>query len=236
MIVVLACSYSNETESAKTNSSKGTKKAKPVRIMVVDTEYSNNVTAQTKRLLRCGAVYTLVTNKKADISEYDGLLIPGGGDINPRRYGAKNTASEDISNAKDRLQIYWVKQFMAAEKPILGVCRGSQIINVTLGGTLKQDISGHSGEYLNITFSKKSWLRKIYGASAETKHYHHQICKKMGKDLIVTSRSTEGYVEGFQHKTLPIYGVQWHPDHMSPAFGDKVYREFLRICRKKRAS
>ena len=73
----------------------------------------------------------------------DGLLVPGGADVDPARYGQKNTASVGIDPDRDRDELTLIRQFLALEKPILGICRGHQILNVALGGDLIQDLPGH---------------------------------------------------------------------------------------------
>ena len=169
---------------------------------------------------------TEANKSKIDPSKYDGLIIPGGGNIDPKVYGAKKHSSTHGTNiSKDRVQIYAVNKFKSAKKPILGICRGQQIINVACGGTIKQNLKlskkksvYQKGWGWTIKNKKGYWMYKLYGAKTKnTYQYHHQCIGKLGKDLVATSwyngnKKIDKHIEAIEHKTLPIYGVQWHPD------------------------
>ena len=71
----------------------------------------------------------------------------------------------------------------------------------------------------------------VYGKSVNVLHYHHQSVRKLGTGLYVTLRDPDGTIEGIEHKTLPVYGVQWHPELMGSS-GGKILRQFLRVCEK----
>ncbi len=210
--------------------------ASQARIAIVDTTSSGSPAFIASALRRAGASVSIVKTKKGcKTSKYDALVIPGG-DVNPKRYGKKNRASYGISNRKDRLQIYAVKKFMKAKKPILGICRGEQIINVALGGTLRQNISGHMDRWKKVRFKKGTWLYGLYGSSLRTSHWHHQCVRTLGEDLIVSCYYKSGkktIIEGIQHKTLPIYGIQWHPEFDSKN-GSAVFKSFVRLAKKYR--
>ena len=187
--------------------------------------------------------------KRSEVSvkEYDAIVIPGGHNITPSIYGAKRSHyTYGTDSAKDKLQIYAVKMFKKAKKPILGICRGEQLVNVALGGTINQHIGTRKGNksgskkgwhtgYRKITIRKDSWLYPIYGKTQSVVHSHHQCVKKLGKGLRVTQwDSQSGIIEGYEHKSLPVYGVQWHPDHWKPNDGDKLFEEFYRICLREK--
>lgn len=185
------------------------------------------------------------TAKGIDPAKYDGLIIPGGKHVHPSFYHAKvKCKKHKFVKSLDRLEIALVKKFIKKKKPVLGICRGCQLINVTLGGTLKQDIGkGHYHDKNRSTKTKKGTdMRKLYGASVRTLHYHHQAIKKLAKPLKVTMvDAKDGVIEGVQHKTLPVIGIQYHPDRMyvkaSPSVrknGKKVMTYFFDICYKAR--
>ena len=170
------------------------------------------------------------------IDKYDGLLLPGGGDLDPSRYGESNTASRCIDNQLDTKQLKLLAKFVKAKKPVLGICKGIQLINVYFGGSLYQDVSGHMGVNHTVTCCKSgSLMEKLYGNSLTAYSSHHQAIKKLGKGLVVTQKCGN-VVEAIEHKTLPIYGVQWHPDLMmnlnvgGKAQAQKLIRYYLKQC------
>lgn len=178
--------------------------------------------------------------KKADPKKYDALILPGGkNDIKASFFGQKNhPASTKPLVKEDKLQIKAVKKFKKAKKPIMGICRGEQVINVALGGTLRQNLilSKHKRTYekdfRKITTVKGTWINKVYGDTSYRWFYHHQAVDKLGKGLIVSSWST-GYAQKFpqsiEHKTLPIYGVQWHPDIRDDKERVKLLKAFKKV-------
>ena len=185
--------------------------------------------------------------KDVMVKDYDALVIPGGNSVNPSFYGKKkeNSHSHFGKKVNDRIQIEAVKKFSEAKKPVLGICRGCQLVNVAFGGTLTQCLgSSHShlgGKYRKVKIEKNSWLYKRFGPSLKTLHSHHQNVKKLGKGLYATQwDKKDGNVEAFQHKKLPVYGLQWHPDSWKGRDGRrKTYRigravleEFRSVCQQ----
>lgn len=149
---------------------------------------------------------------------YDALIIPGGTHVNPKLYGQtrRSHCSHPYNNALDALEMKLVGKFVKAKKPVLGICRGSQLINVYFGGTLNQDIGkGHLNwkkHYVNTVAG--SDMRELFGKKELVLCWHHQAAKKLGKGLQVTMKAKDGVVEAYQHKSLPVIGVQWHPEKM----------------------
>lgn len=159
----------------------------------------------------------------------DGLILCGGGDISPTFYGEKNIQSQNIDYNNDLYEFSLLNQFVQLKKPVLGICRGMQIINVFFGGTLYQHIDNHKnsdGTDLFHTISvKSSFLYDLYGKSFTVNSCHHQAVNKLGNDLSVMAHSGE-IIEGICHKTLPIIGVQWHPERIEN--GKKLFDYFIR--------
>ena len=155
--------------------------------------------------------------------DYDCLIIPGGVDVNPCRYNEK--ASEKLGIVDDELdetQLEIIDRFVKEKKPILGICRGLQLLNVYFKGTLIQDIESKiTHTQINRKDSYHSALnedilKELFGLKCIVNSSHHQAIKDLGKGLIVTSRSEEdGIIEGIRHTELPIIAVQWHPERMS---------------------
>ena len=181
------------------------------------------------------------------VENYDGLLIPGGGDINPIRYGQKLNGSYMILDALDDLQFDMLDAFVKAQKPVLGICRGHQIINVYFGGTLIQHLPTafrHSRKFNEgdkvhaCRVEKGSWLRELFGTGFFHNSAHHQGILRCGEGLVIDSRcSDDDVIEAVHHISLPIYGVQWHPERMCLALerddtvnGLPVFCFFSRLC------
>lgn len=200
----------------------------PVLLMVDNRKDNKRVVREFKKVgVKVVTVYDI---DLVDPSKYDGLIIPGGHNIDPRMYNAKRSKHTYGTNIKkDRLQVESVKRFAEAGKPVLGLCRGCQVINVAFGGTIKQHIKWHKG-FRKVKNVKGYWMYQMYGAKRKTYHYHHQCVKKLGKGLVATSYDTKSKkIESIQHVSLPVYGVQWHPDCKTNKQGNKLFREFKKI-------
>ncbi len=229
-------------------------------------EIDQNVTNYTRAVLAAGMepvvisvqleqVQQMFQQEYMDYSEfraeaYDGLLLPGGGDVNPRRYGQENQGSIMIMDALDELQFTMLDDFVKSEKPVLGICRGHQVINVYFGGTLIQHLPASFRHFRELDEPDKahrciaqagSWLAKLYGTEFPHNSAHHQAVDRLGAGLVVDSRCPEdGTVEALHHCALPIYSVQWHPERMclelsrnDTVNGLPVMRFFGRLCEEE---
>ncbi len=180
-------------------------------------------------------------------SGVSGFIFPGGFDIDPSFFN--ESPIPELGRVDRELDIHQMAVFDLALKmnvPILGVCRGAQVINVALGGDLFQDIKvqadppvlTHTQEKLHfgtdhgITITQGSRLYDLFGPEIQVNSRHHQSVRTPGKGLAVTARATDGVVEALEHDTLPIDLIQWHPelmlktdDAMAPLF-----QSFIRRC------
>lgn len=174
----------------------------------------------------------------------DALLLPGGCDVDPRRYGQENTASVEMDAQRDQDELELIDHFIRMDKPILGICRGHQIINIALGGTLIQDlpdVSHRKDEKTNMDRVHRvnvvhPFLSQLYGDTFHSNSCHHQAVDRLGNGLTATCFSEDGVVEGFIHESGKIVGVQFHPERMSFALrrtdaddGALIFRAFAEI-------
>ena len=181
-----------------------------------------------------------------------GLLLCGGEDVAPSLYGQENDGSEAPDPARDAAEAELFRAFAAAGKPILGICRGMQMVNILLGGDLVQHIGEdgcrtHRGAVTDgravdkvhpIRAEEGSLLHRLYGEAFSVNSYHHQAVGRPGEGLRVTARSADGIPEAMEHDTLPIVCVQYHPERMTAAKrrpdtvdGAPLLAAFLELCK-----
>ncbi|MCX6735533.1 MAG: gamma-glutamyl-gamma-aminobutyrate hydrolase family protein [Candidatus Parcubacteria bacterium] len=166
-----------------------------------------------------------------------GLFIPGGVDINPKRYDAVaiHESVSDISEERDELEIMLAQIFIEKRKPIFGVCRGSQIINVAMGGTLYQDIQSEIQTDIHHEYNKEISLAEYFPkeiheviiaentalasflplSKITVNSLHHQAVKDIAPGLLVCARAEDGVAEAIESEDMVsrwILGVQWHPE------------------------
>lgn len=152
---------------------------------------------------------------------YDGLILPGGGDIDPRLFGQLNCGSRVIDSSLDRLQLAILKAFVLDRKPVFGICKGMQLINIFFGGDIHQHLDTYTGhqyagsDQVHETYAiQGSFLQKIYGSRFAVNSAHHQGVDVAGRGITYVQYCCDGVVEGLRHNFLPIWGVQWHPERM----------------------
>lgn len=162
-----------------------------------------------------------------NVDEFDGLLVPGGVDVNPKLYGEENTASVEINDHLDQITIDCIKLFFEKGKPILGICRGLQILNVYFGGTLIQDIPNHKDVDHEILIDDGNVVHDHYGGSMVINSLHHQCIGELAKDLTCLAKSHDGIIEIFMHKNGKILGTQFHPEKMQN--GEKIFEIFKNL-------
>jgi putative glutamine amidotransferase len=177
----------------------------------------------------------------ADMRDFDALVLCGGVDVNPALYGQERQAETQPSNdARDRFEGELLRDALAADKPILAVCRGIQFFNVAHGGTLIQHLgsdvhdSRQPEEYEpvhRVHVEEKTHLAQAIGAGDfRVNSWHHQAIDRVGTGLSVSAHSEDGLVEGLERPDKKFaVAVQWHPEEMAPADAvqRKLFREFI---------
>ena len=169
------------------------------------------------------AALALLGLSAADTPETsDALLLTGGGDIHPRFYTQPIVHAADIDEARDLRELALTRSFIARGAPIFGICRGLQVINVALGGTLRQHIDGHGQvggiDRLHETHTDDALLCSLYGAHLTVNSAHHQSVDRLGTGLHAAQCADDDTIEALRHAMLPIFAVQWHPERLCGAF------------------
>lgn len=165
----------------------------------------------------------------ARLARFDALLLPGGGDLAPHRYGAAEThaAVYDVDDLQDAFDLAAARAALGTGLPLLAVCRGLQVVNVALGGTLEQDMGGpdldHRHRVHPVRIAPGTPLATAVGQEkADVSCYHHQRVDRLGSGLTVTATAADGTVEALGLPGAPGWftAVQWHPEdtaHQDPA-------------------
>jgi putative glutamine amidotransferase len=162
------------------------------------------------------------------IDRVDGLLITGGQDVSPLLYGENAGQHVPLSClCNDEVEVALIREASRRGKPVFGICRGIQIINVCFGGTLWQDVpsqiqnaichhqdSGARGERIHsIRVEENTRLAEIMGAGRQmVNSYHHQAVRQLGQGLRVTALAPDGVVEALENEDASVLAVQWHPE------------------------
>ncbi|MDH6423228.1 gamma-glutamyl-gamma-aminobutyrate hydrolase family protein [Aurantimicrobium minutum] len=146
----------------------------------------------------------------------DGVLMPGGADINPSTYGQSISSEHvyDVDDLADETDISLVKYALEKGIPVLAICRGLQITNVALGGSLVQHMDiPHQHHVAPVTIDKYVDELGLSSATVEASCYHHQMIDQVGAGVEVIGRSAEGFVEAVKFDSPAwAFGVQWHPE------------------------
>ncbi|MGF1597660.1 MAG: gamma-glutamyl-gamma-aminobutyrate hydrolase family protein [Acidimicrobiales bacterium] len=169
----------------------------------------------------------------ADIDDYlphlDGVVLTGGADVGPERYGARADGNGDYEPDRDERELTLLAGARSHLLPVLGICRGLQVVNVAAGGTLHQHVPDHAcydvtpdRRVHRVTMAEGSELHRLFGPGAEVNSLHHQTVDAVGTDLVVTATAPDGTVEGIEHVDGAVLAVQWHPEMLTAS--DPVFR------------
>ncbi len=159
------------------------------------------------------------------VERLDAIVIAGGEDVDPRRYGeAPGPHTTRIDPVRDEFEIGLVLAAMEEGIPVLGVCRGNQVINVALDGSLEQHLEiGVGQSHASYAYPRQhrahavdavpgSIVEGLYGTEFHVNSFHHQAVRRLGDGLVVAASARDGVIESIEHRDAPVLGVQWHPE------------------------
>ncbi|OBF28003.1 gamma-glutamyl-gamma-aminobutyrate hydrolase family protein [Mycobacterium sp. ACS4331] len=162
----------------------------------------------------------MATDHRHPLDAYRGIVLPGGRDLDPAYYGA--SADEHPSHGPydpvhDAVDLQLARDVVSSGMPALAICRGMQVLNVALGGTLITDLPAsevdHGHGFHDVTLDHGSAVARVMQTThASVSTYHHQAVDQLGRDLTVVGRAADGCIEAIAHRTSPVLAVQWHPE------------------------
>jgi gamma-glutamyl-gamma-aminobutyrate hydrolase PuuD len=173
------------------------------------------------------------------LERLDGLLLPGGGDVDPAEYGEPMQGAEPPNPALDALELTAVRWAIRRDLPTLGICRGQQIINVALGGSLIQHMDGHAPDgpretlHHGFRVAVGSRLADALGCTEmQVNSHHHQAVKRLADGLVAVAWAEDGTIEGIQAPDKPwLMAVQFHPeDLVSHPPSERLFEAFVSAC------
>jgi putative glutamine amidotransferase len=209
----------------------------------------------TASLRRAGAKAVWIETDDLDkaieaMLQCDGLLLSGGEDVDPFYYGHTPTEKcGEIAKERDHAELKMLEAFLATGKPVFGICRGVQLMNVHFGGTLHQVIPERPRHRLDPSLrylihraaTEEPLLEGMYGKEFAVNSCHHQAIDRLGKGLRITAICPDdGIVEAIAHETLPVFAVQWHPEKLTGSYlrpeasdGAPLFDHFVRLCKER---
>ena len=172
----------------------------------------------------------------ATLRHFDGVCLPGGPDVDPARYGAGevHAAVGAVDADHDALDLAVARTAVELGMPVLGICRGHQVLNVALGGTLVQHIEDHRFVHHAVALAPDSLAAAAVGHEAPVGHsVHHQAIDRLGAGLVVTGRADDGTIEAVELPGRWVVGVQWHPEDTAADDPDqqRLFDAFVAACR-----
>jgi putative glutamine amidotransferase len=182
-----------------------------------------------------------VGNPKPLFERLDGLLLPGGGDIDPAHYGEPMNGSQPPNAELDELELSAARHALDRDLPTFGICRGQQVINVALGGSLIQHMDGHAPEgprdelHHNFRVAPESKLASVLGATElRVNSHHHQAINRLADGLEAVAWAEDGTIEGIEAPARTLFlAVQFHPEDLvdtHPA-SQRLFEQFVSACR-----
>ena len=168
-----------------------------------------------------------------------GFVLPGGGDVAPTYYGQSPVPQlTSTDRLRDNVELTLCRAAAQHKKPLLGICRGAQVLNVAFGGDLFQDVpdpqhhmaTKETGDAIHTVRAQHDLMREFYGEEFPVNSAHHQAADKLGAGLIPLCVSDDGINEGFIHENGKVIGVQFHPEAVLTEYGHELLENFNKIC------
>lgn len=183
------------------------------------------------------------------VKSIDGLLATGGGDIDPSLFGEEpHRLLGEVCYVRDQFEMMIITECLKQNKPVLGICKGSQMLNIAAGGDMFQDIYSQSDKELiqhiqkaprayathDIHVTEGSLLHQIVQTTRfKVNSFHHQAVRNMGTDLQVCATTSDGIIEAIESKNHRFaLGVQWHPENLDDDYSDRIFKAFIEACKR----
>lgn len=219
----------------------------PIEEFAIPSDYISSV-------IECGALPVLIPpledKEKLEhiLAGIDGIIMTGGDDISPEMYGEKNKGfSRNTSRIRDEAELYILGRALESGCPVLGICRGFQLINVYFGGTLYQDLEtqfrigiNHRNLFMTpedlhheVRIEENTQLFEVIRCERfMVNSRHHQGIKEPGQGLVQSAHSSDGIIEGIEHPGMNIIAVQWHPENLARLGGryNALFIDLIHRC------
>lgn len=212
-------------------------------------DVKNYIYALTKAGVEPIVSLVLPTPEGYNADDFAGLVLPGGNDVDPALFGQENCGSRTIERELDIAQLGIMDIFVSAKKPVLGICKGCQVINIYFKGNIIQDLNnnvhhqayhGEAVKHGAFTLPGNPLYELFGGGEIIINSSHHQAVDRLGDGLKVCQYSDDNVAEAIMHETLPVLGVQWHPERMAydkhiagEADGTLIFKLFGKIIQTK---
>ena len=178
------------------------------------------------------------------LTAFDGVLLPGGADVEPQRYGAEPAPeTTDTVAFQDDFDLGVTRAVLNLDLPTLAICRGMQVLNVALGGTLHQHITEtdplHHNAIHDVFVTSGTRLHAMVGTETiDVSSYHHQAIDRLAPGLTVSATAADGVVEAVEHDRADIVAVQWHPEdrHATSTTDAALFADLVDRARKRKES
>lgn len=187
---------------------------------------------------------------RALVNSIDGLILSGGHDVDPFQYGEEPQQKlAQIFPERDVFDITLIEECLKQHKPIFGICRGFQLLNVYFGGSLYQDFSYNEKSFIKhfqslsthlpshtVAIKKESFIGSVFGESYKVNSFHHQLIKNVSPKMIEVAKAQDDVVEAIEyiHDDIFVIGVQWHPEMMAATDlkMNLLFEKFIQISKK----
>lgn len=180
------------------------------------------------------------------LERLDGLLLPGGADVDPAHYGQAPHPTTEVNHALDQLELAAARWAVHSSVPALGICRGQQVLNVACGGSLIQDVPEHPHSTVRTAYGHtvrvepSSRLAALFGATQlQVNSLHHQALDALGNGLEAVAWAPDGNIEGIESTQHPwLLAVQFHPEDLvdSHEQSRRLLESFVEACRNRKAA